>query len=122
MIDLRNFNTTVLSTDGSNIAAVGGGVRLGPMATAVYEQGNRAISHGICPSVGIGGHSTHGGWGYTSRAWGLTLDHVVSMEVVLANGTVTRASPNQNPDLYWVSKQCLPWALFYERLFRRAAC
>ncbi|KAH6632630.1 hypothetical protein F5144DRAFT_534331 [Chaetomium tenue] len=104
MIDLRNFNKTVLSTDGTNIAKVGGGVRLGPMASAVYEQGNRAISHGICPSVGIGGHSTHGGWGYTSRAWGLTLDHIVSMDVVLANGTVTRASPTQHPDLYWAMR------------------
>jgi FAD/FMN-containing dehydrogenase len=103
MIDLRNFNETVLSSDGTGVAVVGGGVHLGPMARAVHAQDNRAISHGICPSVGIGGHSTHGGWGYTSRAWGLTLDHIVEMQVVLANGTETRASPDSNPDLYWVS-------------------
>ncbi|KAH6855841.1 hypothetical protein B0I37DRAFT_322584 [Chaetomium sp. MPI-CAGE-AT-0009] len=103
MIDLRNFNETVL-TNGADIAVVGGGIRLGPMAKAIYEQGNRAVSHGICSSVGIGGHSTHGGWGYTSRAWGLTLDHIVAMQVVLANGTVTQASPDLNPDLYWAMR------------------
>jgi FAD/FMN-containing dehydrogenase len=103
MIDLRNFNETVLSSDGTGVAVVGGGVRIGPMAQAVYAQGNRAISHGECPSVGIGGHATHGGWGYTSRAWGVTLDHIVEMQVVLANGTIIRASPDSNPDLYWVS-------------------
>lgn len=101
MIDLRNFNKTVLRPDG--IAVVGGGVHLGTMAEAVYAQGKRAISHGLCPSVGLGGHSTHGGWGYTSRAWGLTLDHIVEMQVVLADGTETVASPKKNPDLFWVS-------------------
>jgi FAD/FMN-containing dehydrogenase len=101
-IDLRNLNTTVLTSDGS-VAVVGGGVKLGPMATAIYAQGKRAIPHGICGGVGIGGHSTHGGWGFTSRAWGLTLDHIVEMQVVLANGTEARASPTVNADLYWVS-------------------
>jgi FAD/FMN-containing dehydrogenase len=102
-VDLRNFNKTVVASDGSNIAVVGGGVHLGPMASAVYAQEKRAISHGICPSVGVGGHATHGGWGYSSRAWGLTLDHIVELQVVLANGTVARASADTNPDLFWVS-------------------
>ncbi len=73
------------------------------MATALYAQGKRAVSHGICGGVGIGGHSTHGGWGFSSRAWGLALDHIVAMQVVLANGTEAWASPKSNPDLYWVS-------------------
>ncbi|KAL2148033.1 hypothetical protein VTI28DRAFT_89 [Corynascus sepedonium] len=100
MIDLRNLNKTVLSRR-TNVAVVGGGTHLGPMATAVHAQGKRAISHGICGGVGIGGHATHGGWGFTSRAWGLTLDHILELQVVLANGTETRASPNFNPDLFW---------------------
>ena len=102
-IDLRNFNETVVASDGSNVAVVGSGVHLGTLASAVYAQGKRAISHGVCPSVGIGGHATHGGWGYSSRAWGLTLDHIVELQVVLANGTVARASANTNPDLFWAS-------------------
>ncbi|GAB1316404.1 hypothetical protein MFIFM68171_06614 [Madurella fahalii] len=100
-IDLRNFNKTVLTSDGSNIAVVGGGVHLGPMASTVYAQGKRAISHGLCPFVGVGGHATHGGWGYSSRAWGLSLDHIIELQVVLANGTEARASADTNPDLFW---------------------
>ncbi|KAK4035009.1 Reticuline oxidase [Parachaetomium inaequale] len=100
-IDLRHFNKTVMASDGSNIAVVGGGVHLGPMASAVYAQGKRAVSHGVCPSVGVGGHATHGGWGYSSRAWGLTLDHIVELRVVLANGAVARASAEANSDLFW---------------------
>lgn len=37
-----------------------------------------------------------------SRMWGTTLDHVEEVEVVTANGTVTRASNHQNPDLFFV--------------------
>lgn len=48
------------------------------------------------------GHATIGGLGPTSRQWGSTLDHIREVEVVLANGTITRANENQNPDLYFV--------------------
>lgn len=81
------------------------------MASAVYAQGKRAISHGICPSVGIGGHATHGGWGYSSRAWGLTIDHIVELQVVLANGTEARASADTNTDLFWVSNLYFDWVV-----------
>ena len=48
------------------------------------------------------GHATIGGLGPTSRQWGTTLDHIRGVEVVLANGTITYANENQNPDLYFV--------------------
>lgn len=48
------------------------------------------------------GHATIGGLGPTSRQWGSTLDHVREVEVVLADGTITRANETQNPDLYFV--------------------
>ena len=57
------------------------------------------------PSLKIGllsGHATIGGLGPTSRQWGTTLDHICEVEVVLANGTITRANEKQNPDLYFV--------------------
>jgi len=42
----------------TGIAAVGGGTRLGNMALGLYSQGQRALPHGTCPAVGIGGHFT----------------------------------------------------------------
>ena len=44
-----------------------------------------------------------GGWGYTSRMWGLTIDTIQSLEVVLANGTITTLSNETHPDLFWAS-------------------
>jgi hypothetical protein len=57
------------------------------------------------------GHATIGGLGPTSRQWGTTLDHIREVEVVLADGTITRANENQNPDLYFVCM--ITTSLFY---------
>lgn len=101
VIDLQSFNTVTL--DSNNIAKVGGGVRLGNLATAIYNQAQRALPHGTCPGVGVGGHATHGGFGLSSRAWGLTLDTIVALDVVLANGTSVHATSTAYPDIYYVS-------------------
>lgn len=37
-----------------------------------------------------------------SRMWGITLDTIIEIEVVLANGTITTASKTKNEDLFWV--------------------
>lgn len=57
----------------------------------------------ICqsPDVGTGGHITIGGLGTMGRQLGLALDQVVSMECILADGTVATASNTSNVDLYW---------------------
>ncbi|KAI4185432.1 MAG: hypothetical protein L6R41_004143 [Letrouitia leprolyta] len=99
VIDLQSFNTVTL--DSNNIAKVGGGVRLGNLATAIYNQAQRALPHGTCPGVGVGGHATHGGFGLSSRAWGLTLDTIVALDVVLANGTSVHATSTAYPDIYY---------------------
>jgi len=45
-----------------------------------------------------------GGLGPTSRQFGTALDHVVEVEVVLANGTIARANEQLNPSLFWAIK------------------
>ncbi|KAL8725979.1 MAG: hypothetical protein Q9166_007013 [cf. Caloplaca sp. 2 TL-2023] len=59
IIDLETFQA--IGVDSKGIAQVGAGVRLGNLATGIYNQGKRALPHGVCPGVGIGGHATHGG-------------------------------------------------------------
>jgi FAD/FMN-containing dehydrogenase len=54
-IDLENFQDVSVDSDG--VATVGAGIRLGNLATAIYNQGQRALSHGTCPGVGIGMYS-----------------------------------------------------------------
>ncbi|KAA1094404.1 hypothetical protein PGT21_020273 [Puccinia graminis f. sp. tritici] len=100
VIDLGRINH--ISVDkASGEAMIGTGSRLGDMALSLYKQGGRAIPHGTCPFVGLGGHAAFGGYGFTSRLWGLTLDHIIAHEVVLTNGSIVTASSKTNPNLFW---------------------
>ncbi|PBK66900.1 glucooligosaccharide oxidase [Armillaria solidipes] len=98
VIDLSNM--TKVEVHASGTATVETGNRLGDVAYALNNHG-RAIPHGSCPYVGIGGHVSGGGFGFTSRMWGLALDAVQSMTVVLANGSIVMASNTSNVDLFW---------------------
>ncbi|KAF8988419.1 glucooligosaccharide oxidase [Cyathus striatus] len=99
VVDMKNFNTVTVDSSTST-AVIGTGTRLGNVALALNSQG-RALPHGTCPYVGVGGHSGYGGFGFSSRMWGLTLDNIISVNVVLADGTITTASATTNPDLFW---------------------
>ncbi|KAI5863319.1 putative glucooligosaccharide oxidase [Durotheca rogersii] len=85
-------------------ATIGGGTRLSKVSDLLHDNGKRAISHGTCPGVGIGGHATIGGLGPSSRMWGSCLDHVVEVEVVTADGSIKRASEAENSDLFFALK------------------
>ncbi|KZT35085.1 hypothetical protein SISSUDRAFT_212157 [Sistotremastrum suecicum HHB10207 ss-3] len=95
-----------VSPDGTAVAQTGN--LLGDLAQGLWDQGQRALPHGTCPYVGIGGHASFGGYGFFSRKAGLLLDTVQSAEVVLANGTLTTASATQNPDLFWALRGAGP--------------
>ncbi|EKG17011.1 Chitin-binding type 1, partial [Macrophomina phaseolina MS6] len=99
VINLQEFQDVTLDDQG--IAKVGGGLRLGNLAQSIYDQGKRALSHGTCPGVGIGGHFTHGGYGYASRYWGLAMDQIIGLDVVLANGSAVYASETSFPEVYY---------------------
>lgn len=45
----------------------------------------------------------YGGYGFTARMWGLTLDNILSINVVLADGSIKTASSSSNSNLFWVS-------------------
>ncbi|PKS06753.1 hypothetical protein jhhlp_006827 [Lomentospora prolificans] len=100
VIEMDRMHDVTLSEDGET-AVIQGGARLGHVATELWEQGGRAISHGTCPGVGISGHALHGGFGMSSYTHGLALDWILSATVVLANGTTVRASADENADLFW---------------------
>ncbi|EGG03606.1 uncharacterized protein MELLADRAFT_109124 [Melampsora larici-populina 98AG31] len=89
VVDLSRLKTVSVDQS-SGQAVIGSGIRLGDLAIGLHSQGGRAIPHGECGYLGIGGHAAFGGFGLTSRMWGLTLDNIIIQEVVLANGTIVR--------------------------------
>ncbi|KIY45651.1 glucooligosaccharide oxidase [Fistulina hepatica ATCC 64428] len=98
VVDMSKMVNITVESDGT--ATIQTGNRLADVATGLNDYG-RALPHGTCGYVGIGGHAGQGGFGFTSRAWGLTLDTITSAEIVLANGTIVIASETSYSDLFW---------------------
>ena len=96
---MTNFNQLSVDPATGN-AVIGTGNRLATIVQGLNNAG-RAMAHGVCARVGIGGHASEAGWGPQSRLWGLTIDAIISHEVVLANGTIVNTTPGT--DLFWVT-------------------
>jgi FAD/FMN-containing dehydrogenase len=79
---------------------VGGGTRLGEVYGSLLEQ-DLAIPGGSCPSVGIAGLALGGGLGIIGRKHGLTSDHLVSGQIVLADGRALECEEHREEDLFW---------------------
>src|SRR5213083_3392715 len=79
---------------------VGGGCTWGEVDRATNEHG-LATPSGIISTTGVGGLTLGGGIGHLSRKFGLTIDNLLSAEVVLADGRFVKANSEENPDLYW---------------------
>jgi FAD/FMN-containing dehydrogenase len=56
---------------------------------------------GINSTTGIAGLTLGGGFGWTTRKFGLTIDNLISADVVTADAKVVRASEKENEDLFW---------------------
>jgi len=56
---------------------------------------------GINSTTGVAGLTLGGGFGWTTRKFGLTIDNLLSADVVTAEGKLVRASDKENQDLFW---------------------
>jgi FAD/FMN-containing dehydrogenase len=60
-----------------------------------------AVPGGVVSTTGIAGLTLHGGMGHLRRTHGLSIDSLVSVDIVTADGELRRASATENEDLFW---------------------
>jgi len=99
VIDLALMKYTRVDPAGRTVI-VGGGCTWGDVDHATHVFG-LATPSGIISTTGVGGLTLGGGIGYLTRKYGLTIDNLLSADVVLANGTFVRANADENSDLFW---------------------
>lgn len=76
------------------------GATLGDLDRATQAHG-LAVPVGINSTTGVAGLTLGGGFGWLSRKHGMTVDSLVSAEVVTASGELLTASEQENADLFW---------------------
>jgi FAD/FMN-containing dehydrogenase len=99
MIDLSGMKSVDVDAASQTVTAQPG-VTLGELDAATQEHG-LAVSVGINSTTGVAGLTLGGGFGWMSRKHGLTIDNLISAEVVTAAGEVVTASADSHPDLFW---------------------
>ncbi len=99
MIDLSPMKSVRVDVAAQH-AWVGPGATLADVDKETQAFG-LAVPTGINSTTGISGLTLGGGFGWITRKFGLTIDNLVSADVVTAEGKLLRASQTENPDLFW---------------------
>lgn len=99
VIDLGRMNAVHVNPNTQRVL-VEGGATWGDVDHATQPFG-LAVPAGVVSSTGVGGLTLGGGFGYLSRGYGLTIDSLVSADLVLADGSFVTVSKTEHPDLFW---------------------
>ncbi|XP_023770342.1 berberine bridge enzyme-like 8 [Lactuca sativa] len=97
MFNLRSINVSIKH----ETAWVQAGATLGEVYYRIAEKSNsHAFPAGVCPTVGVGGHISGGGYGNLMRKYGLTVDNVVDAHLIDVNGKLLNRK-SMGEDLFW---------------------
>ena len=99
VIDLAPIKYTQVDPTAGTVA-VGGGCTWADVDHATHAFG-MAVPSGVISTTGVGGLTLGGGIGHLTRKCGLTIDNLLSADVVLANGKFVKTNAQENPDLFW---------------------
>src|SRR5262245_66092183 len=98
VIDLSLIRYTHVDRETGTVR-VGGGCTWGDVDHATHAFG-LAVPTGIIATTGVGGLTLGGGMGHLTRKYGLTIDNLVSADLVLADGSMVTDNEWRNEDLF----------------------
>jgi FAD/FMN-containing dehydrogenase len=99
VIDLSRLRGVRVDPEAKTVR-VGAGSVWGDVDHATYPF-NLAVPTGFVSTTGVGGLTLGGGIGYLARRYGLTIDNLLSVDMVLADGCFITADREHNEDLFW---------------------
>jgi FAD/FMN-containing dehydrogenase len=99
VLDLSLMNAVTVDPH-AQTADVSGGALLGDVDAAGLRHG-LVVPAGVVSHTGVGGLTLGGGMGWLSRRFGLTIDNLLGVDIVTAEGRLVRASAEKEPDLFW---------------------
>ena len=99
VIDLSLIRFTHVDPENGTVR-VGGGCTWHDVDHATHAFG-LAVPTGIISTTGVGGLTLGGGIGHLTRSYGLTIDNLISADLVLADGRFVTANEWRNEDLFW---------------------
>eukprot|EP00262_Sarcandra_glabra_P002010 TRINITY_DN12233_c0_g1_i1.p1 TRINITY_DN12233_c0_g1~~TRINITY_DN12233_c0_g1_i1.p1 ORF type:complete len:529 (+),score=89.79 TRINITY_DN12233_c0_g1_i1:57-1643(+) len=100
LLDLINFQSISVNID-DQTARVQSGATIGDLYYKIAKKSNTlGFPAGICPTVGVGGHFSGGGFGALVRKYGLAADNVIDAYVIDVNGRILDRE-SMGEDLFW---------------------
>ncbi|XP_070051511.1 tetrahydroberberine oxidase-like [Nicotiana tomentosiformis] len=100
IIDLRNLRSISIDTE-NKTAWIQAGATLGEVYYRIAEKSKTlAFVAGVCPTVGVGGHFSGGGYGMMSRKFGTAADNIIDAKLIDANGRILDKK-TMGEDLFW---------------------
>ena len=99
MLDLSQMRSVHVDP-AARTARVEPGATLGDIDCETQVHG-LAVPVGVNSTTGISGLTLGGGFGWITRKYGMTIDNLLSAEIVIADGTIVHVSETENPDLFW---------------------
>jgi FAD/FMN-containing dehydrogenase len=104
VIDVSPMRSVSVS---GRVATVGAGALLGDVYEALQEH-DLTIPAGTCPPVGVAGLTLGGGMGILGRKYGVTSDHLIGAQIVLADGRSIECDETHHGDLFWALRGAGP--------------